>query len=66
MKMKPKQDFRWDPVALGEAMLRLDPGEDRIHTAQHLRLRERRGEYNVARGLTLLRAGNGHCDRLCR
>lgn len=32
-------------------MLRLDPGEDRIHTAQALRVSEGGGEYNVARGL---------------
>jgi 2-dehydro-3-deoxygluconokinase len=33
-------------------MLRLDPLEDRIHTARMLRASEGGGEYNVARGLT--------------
>jgi len=42
---------RWDCVSLGEVMLRLDPGEDRIHTARSLRIWEGGGEYNVARGL---------------
>ena len=32
-------------------MLRLDPGEDRIHTARTFRVWEGGGEYNVARGL---------------
>ena len=32
-------------------MLRLDPGEDRIRTAQYFRAWEGGGEYNVARGL---------------
>jgi 2-dehydro-3-deoxygluconokinase len=52
MKIKPKQNCRWDLVALGEVMLRLDPGEERIHTAQRFRAWEGGGEYNVARGLT--------------
>jgi 2-dehydro-3-deoxygluconokinase len=57
MKIKPKQNCRWDLVALGEVMLRLDPGEDRIHTAQRFQAWEGGGEYNVARGLT-------HCFEL--
>ena len=40
-----------DLVALGEVMLRLDPGEGRIRTARTLRVWEGGGEYNVARGL---------------
>jgi len=32
-------------------MLRLDPGEGRIHTARQFRAWEGGGEYNVARGL---------------
>ena len=32
-------------------MLRLDPGEERIHTARTFRAWEGGGEYNVARGL---------------
>jgi 2-dehydro-3-deoxygluconokinase len=37
--------------SLGEVMLRLDPGEARIHTARSFRVWEGGGEYNVARGL---------------
>jgi 2-dehydro-3-deoxygluconokinase len=43
---------RWDCVALGEVMLRLDPGEDRISRARTFRVWEGGGEYNVARGLS--------------
>lgn len=42
---------RWDEVSLGEVMLRLDPGEGRIHTTRHFNVWEGGGEYNVARGL---------------
>jgi len=42
---------RWDEVSLGEVMLRLDPGEGRIHTARSFSVWEGGGEYNVARGL---------------
>jgi 2-dehydro-3-deoxygluconokinase len=44
-------DFRWDCLSLGEVMLRLDPGEGRVHTARHFTAWEGGGEYNVARGL---------------
>src|SRR5262249_37684549 len=37
--------------SLGEVMLRLDPGEMRIHTTRSFRAWEGGGEYNVARGL---------------
>jgi 2-dehydro-3-deoxygluconokinase len=42
---------RWDCVSLGEIMLRLDPGEERIHTTRQFHVWEGGGEYNVARGL---------------
>ncbi len=42
---------RWDSLSLGEVMLRMDPGESRIHTARHFNVWEGGGEYNVARGL---------------
>ena len=51
LKIKPKQNCAWDLVALGEVMLRLDPGDERITTARHFRVWEGGGEYNVARGL---------------
>ncbi|MFF7889756.1 PfkB family carbohydrate kinase [Streptomyces sp. NPDC020794] len=40
-----------DVVALGEVMLRFDPGEGRIRTARTLQVWEGGGEYNVVRGL---------------
>lgn len=47
----PPRDRRWDCVALGEVMLRFDPGEERIRSSRHFRVWEGGGEYNVARGL---------------
>ncbi|HTD55364.1 MAG TPA: sugar kinase [Silvibacterium sp.] len=38
-------------MSLGEVMLRLDPGEGRIHTTRSFQTWEGGGEYNVARGL---------------
>ena len=38
-------------MALGEVMLRLDPGDERIHTTRSFKVWEGGGEYNVARGL---------------
>jgi 2-dehydro-3-deoxygluconokinase len=51
LNVAAKEGRRWDLVALGEVMLRLDPGEGRIHTAREFRVWEGGGEYNVARGL---------------
>ena len=50
-RIKPPDSARWDLVSLGEVMLRLDPGEERIHTTRSFRVWEGGGEYNVARGL---------------
>jgi len=47
----PEGGRRWDCLSLGEVMLRLDPGEGRIHTARQFQAWEGGGEYNVARGL---------------
>ncbi|MCL1841019.1 MAG: sugar kinase [Propionibacteriaceae bacterium] len=47
----PANQCRYDEVSLGEVMLRLDPGDVRIHTARSFRVWEGGGEYNVARGL---------------
>ena len=47
----PDSPRRWDCLSLGEVMLRLDPGESRIHTTRHFQVWEGGGEYNVARGL---------------
>src|SRR6266404_2743299 len=49
--IEPKLNCRWDLVSLGEAMLRLDPGDGRVHTARTFQCWEGGGEYNVARGL---------------
>jgi 2-dehydro-3-deoxygluconokinase len=51
MNIRPASDCRYDILSLGEIMLRLDPGDDRIHTTRHFRVWEGGGEYNVARGL---------------
>ena len=53
MKPLTLPDFlcRWDCLSLGEVMLRLDPGENRIHTTRSFQVWEGGGEYNVARGL---------------
>ena len=47
----PDSNRRWDCLSLGEVMLRLDPGDGRIHTARHFSAWEGGGEYNVTRGL---------------
>lgn len=51
LPISPAEACRWDLVALGEVMLRLDPGEGRIATARSFTVWEGGGEYNVARGL---------------
>ena len=51
LAIKDKSACRWDQVSLGEVMLRLDPGEGRVHTARAFQVWEGGGEYNVARGL---------------
>jgi len=49
--LKPASACKYDILSLGEVMLRLDPGDERIHTTRHFRVWEGGGEYNVARGL---------------
>ncbi len=51
LNIKPAANCRYDLLALGEVMLRLDPGEGRIRTAREFKVWEGGGEYNVARGL---------------
>ncbi|MDX2044147.1 MAG: sugar kinase [Acidobacteriota bacterium] len=51
LQIKSKDECKWDLVALGEVMLRLDPGDRRIHTTRNFQVWEGGGEYNVARGL---------------
>jgi len=51
LSIKSKDKCSWDLLSLGEVMLRLDPGERRIHTTRNFQVWEGGGEYNVARGL---------------
>src|SRR6202795_3660125 len=51
LNVRSKTGCMWDLVSLGEVMLRLDPGDERIATAREFRAWEGGGEYNVARGL---------------
>jgi len=51
LRIRPAEECRYDLVALGEVMLRFDPGEERVRTARSFRVWEGGGEYNVARGL---------------
>jgi 2-dehydro-3-deoxygluconokinase len=51
LEIRPRSECRFDLVSLGEVMLRLDPGEGRIHTTRRFEVWEGGGEYNVARGL---------------
>ena len=49
--LKPRAQCQWEAAALGEIMLRLDPGDGRIRTTRSFQVWEGGGEYNVARGL---------------
>lgn len=51
LDLKPALSCRYDILSLGEVMIRLDPGDNRIHTTREFKVWEGGGEYNVARGL---------------
>jgi 2-dehydro-3-deoxygluconokinase len=51
VNLRPREDCRFDLVALGEVMLRFDPGDGRIATTRSFAVSEGGGEYNVVRGL---------------
>ena len=51
LTIKTPGSCKYDLVALGEIMLRLDPGDGRVRTAREFKAWEGGGEYNVARGL---------------
>lgn len=51
LDLHPTEEVAYDIVSLGEVMLRLDPGDMRIHTARSFTAWEGGGEYNVARGM---------------
>jgi 2-dehydro-3-deoxygluconokinase len=60
LPLRPASECRYDLIALGEVMLRLDPGDGRVATTRTFSVSEGGGEYNVARGLKRcfgLRAG---------
>lgn len=52
LQLRPAESCRFDVVALGEVLLRFDPGIDRIRTAREFRVSEGGGEYNVGRALS--------------
>jgi 2-dehydro-3-deoxygluconokinase len=51
LNVKSAGTCKYDLLALGEVMLRLDPGEGRVRTTREFKVWEGGGEYNVARGL---------------
>jgi len=51
LTIRPSDSVAYDCVSLGEIMLRLDPGESRVHTSRTFHAWEGGGEYNVTRGL---------------
>lgn len=51
IEIKPKSQCKYDIVSLGEIMIRLDPGDERVHTTRNFRVWEGGGEYNVARAM---------------
>jgi 2-dehydro-3-deoxygluconokinase len=60
IEVLPADRCELDLVALGEVMLRLDPGDARVRTARRFEVWEGGGEYNVARSMRKvfgLRAG---------
>ncbi len=53
LDIKPAETCTYDLLSLGEVMLRLDPGDERIRTARSFNIWEGGGEYNVAKGISL-------------
>jgi 2-dehydro-3-deoxygluconokinase len=51
LSIKPANSCRYACVSLGEVMLRLDPGDGRVHTTRQFTAWEGGGENNVALGL---------------
>ncbi len=51
LALRSPVECRYDLLALGEVLLRMDPGESRIRTSRTFTAWEGGGEYNVARGL---------------
>jgi 2-dehydro-3-deoxygluconokinase len=51
LNIRPAAECRWDCAALGEVMLRFDPGFGRVRNARSFQVWEGGGEYNVARAM---------------
>lgn len=51
LKLRAEDACRFDMAALGEVMLRLDPGDTKIKNARSFNAWEGGGEYNAAKGL---------------
>lgn len=51
LTIRKPDSYRFDMVALGEVMLRFDPGDGRVRSTRDFKVSEGGGEYNVARGL---------------
>ena len=51
LKIKPAEQCKWDGVALGEVMIRLDPGDVPFERARTCRIWHGGGEVNVAEGM---------------
>jgi len=51
LTIRPASETRWDCAALGEVMLRFDPGYGRVRNARNFQVWEGGGEYNVARAM---------------
>ncbi len=51
LKIKSAEECAFDILSLGEVMIRLDPGDNRISRTRTFQVWEGGGEYNVARGL---------------
>ena len=51
LQIKPAKECKYALVALGEVMIRLNPGDGRVRTARYFTVSEGGGEYNVARSL---------------
>ena len=52
LNLKDSTDCRWDLLALGEILLRFDPGDVRIHNARTFQVWDGGAEYNVAANLS--------------
>ena len=66
LSLRPREECRYELVALGEVMLRFDPGDGSDRDDTHVPVSEGGGEYNVARGLRRcfgLRTGDRHGAR---